>query len=103
MEPCSRVAATRIGEPLKMDQERWQTLQEIFWTAAECDKGTRAEYIESACAGDAAMRAEVESLLEAHAVDDGFIEQPPAEFSLGSRPSAKPVSWIGRRLGSYRI
>jgi len=86
-----------------MDQERWQTLKEIFWTAAECDKGTRAEYIENACAGDAAMRAEVESLLEAHAVDDGFIEQPAAEFSLGSRASAKRVSWIGRRLSSYRI
>jgi eukaryotic-like serine/threonine-protein kinase len=86
-----------------MDQERWQTLKAIFWTAAECDTGARAEYIENACAGDAAMRAEVESLLEAHAIDDGFIEQPAAEFSLGSSMSAKRASWIGRRLSSYRI
>jgi tetratricopeptide (TPR) repeat protein len=86
-----------------MDQERWQTLKEIFWTAAECDTGARADYIANACAGDAAMRAEVESLLEAHAVDDGFIEQPAAEFSLGSSMSAKRGSWIGRRLSSYRI
>jgi tetratricopeptide (TPR) repeat protein len=86
-----------------MDQERWQTLKEIFWTAAECDPAARAEYIEKACAGDAGLRAEVESLLEAHAVDDGFIEQPAAEFSLGGGISAKRASWIGRRLSSYRI
>jgi serine/threonine protein kinase len=86
-----------------MDQERWRVMKDIFWAAADCDTGTRTAYVERACGDDAELRAEVESLLKAHAVNDGFIEQPAARHSLDIWMSAKGPAWIGRRLGAYRI
>jgi eukaryotic-like serine/threonine-protein kinase len=86
-----------------MDQERWRALKNIFWAAADCEPGTRAAYIEKACGDDTELRAEIESLLAAHAVNDGFIEQPASRHSLGLWKAEDGPSWIGRRLGSYRI
>ena len=36
----------------------------------------RAAYLDEACAGDLRLRADVEALLQAHAADPGFLEQP---------------------------
>jgi serine/threonine protein kinase len=47
-----------------------------FATPAE-----RAAYLDEACAGDPQLRADVEALLQAHASDPGFLEQPAS--SLG--------------------
>jgi Protein kinase domain len=46
-----------------MNPERWQKVEEIFEGAADRPEAERAAFIEEACAGDAGLRAEVESLL----------------------------------------
>src|SRR5262245_1249003 len=54
---------------------------ELFLKALElCSAGERQEYLNGACAGDAALRAEVESLLEASARAGSFLESPAAGF-----------------------
>ena len=86
-----------------MDQERWQSVKRIFGAVVELETSGRASYLEQACADDADLRAEVESLLKAHAVSDGFIEEPACKGALGIEVDAQGPVWIGRRVGFYRI
>src|ERR1051325_7211324 len=46
-----------------MTPERWRKIEEIFEAASERGPRERAVYLDAACAGDAELRAEVESLL----------------------------------------
>src|SRR5207302_8060299 len=50
---------------------------DLFLKALELrSPGERQEYLDGACAGDAALRAEVEALLEASARAGSFLESP---------------------------
>jgi WD40 repeat protein len=52
-------------------------VKEVFASALVCASAAdRERYLSEACAGDAALRAEVEALLRAHARAAGFLEQP---------------------------
>jgi tetratricopeptide (TPR) repeat protein len=86
-----------------MQADRWERIKEVFSGAAERDSTARRAYLEEACEGDSALRAEVESLLQAHDATGDFIERPaaPRAFELDRDPP-RP-SWIGRRVGAYRI
>ena len=48
-----------------MTPERWQQIQDVLAAAIECD-GSRDRLLDERCAGDPALRREVESLLAAH-------------------------------------
>ena len=50
-----------------MTPDRWQRIKSVFQIAAELDPDQRAAYLDQACAGDSALRHEVESLLSATA------------------------------------
>ena len=82
-----------------MGNDRWQRVKEVFATALEQDRARRNAFLDQACAEDAALRAEVDSLLEAHEGSGDFIERPAA----ARLESAPPPDWIGRRVGAYRI
>src|SRR6185312_14725350 len=49
------------------------------------------------------LRAEVDSLLAAHESTDDFIERPAAHRALDLEPETPQPSWIGRRVGDYRL
>ena len=58
----------------------------------------RASYLDEACAGDSQLRADVEALLQAHANDPSFLEQPAGalvgtveEASAADLPGAPPT------------
>ena len=85
-----------------MDAARWQTIKEIFATALEHETARRPAYLDQACGTDTELRAEVDSLLDAHDSAEGFIEEPAVERTPGL-PLAERTSWIGRRVGVYRI
>lgn len=46
-----------------MNSERWGKIESIFHKALEVDAGRRGSVLEESCAGDDALRREVESLL----------------------------------------
>ena len=46
-----------------MKPERWQKVEEIYHAAPEREPAQRATFLNEACAGDEALRREVESLL----------------------------------------
>lgn len=78
--------------------ERWRQIEDVFQQAADLDTGARLAYLDQACAGDEALRAEVESLLES----EGIGHVAPALEQV-----AQSVSGVGnlegQRLGAYQI
>jgi hypothetical protein len=46
-----------------MTPERWQKIEQLYHSTLEREESQRAAYLRAACAGDDALRQEVESLL----------------------------------------
>lgn len=86
-----------------MNEVRWQRVKELFAAALEQEAHARAAFLDSACAGDPELRAELDSLIASHEDTGDFIETPAAQRALGIGEPPKPQSWIGRRVGDYRI
>jgi serine/threonine-protein kinase len=59
-----------------MNTEEWQKIEKIFYLALEKDPGERPSFLEEACAGDQALRNEVESLLASDESANQFLESP---------------------------
>ena len=93
-----------------MNPDRWVKVEKIFNQALEVDRSRRATVIEKSCAGDEALRLEVESLLAQHENAGSFIENPAFQASVGSAPqpphpdaSNSDSKWAGTVIGHYRI
>src|SRR5579871_1777466 len=86
-----------------MTPERWQKIEQLYHSALERDADLRANYLEQDCAGDNALRSEVETLL-AQDSRAQFLESPVAgvagKLVAGQLRSS---SLIGQQLGSYKI
>ncbi|HKX61454.1 MAG TPA: protein kinase, partial [Verrucomicrobiae bacterium] len=77
-----------------------KSLRTIFDEALELESGDRRrEFLELACAGDAALRAQVEELLAAHDTAGGFLADPKREPGEGAPISVKE----GDRIGRYKL
>ena len=87
-----------------MSPERWRQIDDIFKSALEVPAGERAAFIERACGGDEALRAEVMSLV-AHDGRGGTLGAPAVEEATrllaAERERAEPLA--GRTIGSYRV
>ena len=59
-----------------MTPERWRQVEETVHAALSCAESERGAYLARACAGDEALRREVESLLARQASPSGFLEDP---------------------------
>jgi len=80
-----------------MDAERFKQVAEIFERARACAPGSRSKLLQEACAGDPALRAEVEKLIEAHEDPSGIeLEVPPPGPTSPRRAGPESV-------GPYRI
>ncbi len=84
-----------------MDPERWQRVNALFHAALERAPAERDAFLDEACAGDPALRAEVSSLLASHRPDE-FLEVPAAVVDERATETAR-LSLVGRRLGQYEI
>jgi tetratricopeptide (TPR) repeat protein len=85
-----------------MEAARWERVKEVFSAALEQETAARQAYLDTTCAGDPDLRAEIDSLLAAHDQTGDFIERPAAQRML-ELDIDEPRSWIGRRVGAYRI
>ena len=88
-----------------MDAQRWQTIQAIFEKALECSPEARVMVLDRACAGDPALRAEVEKLLHynEHVQKKKFLSPLPLSVKSQMPTSGSSDSLIGQTLGHYRI
>jgi serine/threonine-protein kinase len=79
-----------------MDPDRWQRLEEMFFTALDLDAAGRAELLAAANGTDTELAREVAAMLAAHDLgEDHGIERLLAAGPSGSR--------IGTQAGAYRL
>jgi serine/threonine-protein kinase len=86
-----------------MQAERWRQVDQLFDAALEREPSERAAFLDEACAGDDALRREVESLLAAHERAGSFIEMPASDSSAGLVTKEKTCLTVGRRIGHYEV
>ncbi len=88
-----------------MTPERYTQVFEVFAAACdEKDEARRAAIVDEACAGDAELRSQVESLFKCHAQDDSFLSSDQSIRSRVLLPGS-PVEMLpaDRRLGRYLL
>jgi serine/threonine protein kinase len=84
-------------------QHRWPRVERIYHEALEQPAADRAAFLERACAGDATVRREVESLLEYETAAGGFLERPALEEAAKALAADPRRDLIDRQIGGYRI
>jgi len=88
-----------------MAADRQRQITELCHAALERNASDRAAFLREACAGDEALRQEVESLLDYEGAGDQFLERPAVE-EVARLVTDRPepiVDFQGRRLGVYQI
>ncbi|MFC4819174.1 tetratricopeptide repeat protein [Dokdonella ginsengisoli] len=96
------------GAPGNPQAERWARVGEILDAVLDVDAAERERILDERCAGDAGLRAEVESLLRAEAVADARFEAPALEWAGaladgGGFDAAAPEHVRGERIGPWRL
>jgi eukaryotic-like serine/threonine-protein kinase len=79
--------------------ESWEQVKEIVARALEEREEDREAFVRQACAENAGLRAEVQSLLLNYDRADNLLENSPAANLLSFAPSAM----AGEKIGTYRI
>jgi len=82
--------------------ELWHRVKEVFEEALERDPSQRAAFLQEACAGDVALRREVESLIESYEKEENFMSLPV----IAAAPSLldeQAESLVGQMVGHYKI
>ena len=83
--------------------ERWATVKRLHQAALDHDPGQRDAFLTDACAGDDALRREVESLLAYDARAASFMESPALDVAAKSIDEDTATSLVGRTLGHFRV
>jgi Tol biopolymer transport system component/tRNA A-37 threonylcarbamoyl transferase component Bud32 len=86
-----------------MDHDRRRRVEEVCDAALDHDGHERAAFVSAACAGDEALRQEVESLLAHARRAEGFLAAPIDEIAAHVLADGDTASFLGRQFGSYTI
>lgn len=82
--------------------DRWRQVEELFHRALEREEPDRSAFLDEACAGDEALRRDVESLLVEEA-ESGFMETPAMEGEARELAQENRPGLEGRRIGTFEI
>jgi hypothetical protein len=82
------------------DADRWVAVERIYHDAVDRPLSERAAFLPSACAGDDALRHEVESLL---ASDGSFLDRSAMGVAAREMAQQATLSWVGRTIRNYEI
>jgi serine/threonine protein kinase/tetratricopeptide (TPR) repeat protein len=88
-----------------MTPERWRQVKSVFEHALQCPAGERRQYLDRACAGDAALLAELADLLahDGQANAEGFLDRTCPIRVPTRPPAAGAAPLVGRRVGPYEV
>jgi hypothetical protein len=84
-----------------MTPERWERIQDLYHASRARPDRERAEFLADVCAGDDALRREVQALLDQPVATSSFVD-----FIGGPAPrprASDPSPLTGQRLGSYQV
>src|SRR6266705_1940360 len=86
-----------------MTPDHWKKIEELYHTAREREESQRVAFLNEACAGDEALRQEIESLLAEEKREAGFLESPALEIAAKEMAQDQTRSLLGQRLGTYQV
>src|SRR5206468_5030349 len=105
MAKRQRLAAESNQQKQAMTPERWKQIDELAQAALERAGDRRANFLDEACAGDDALRHEVESQIAYQQQASKFLEEPAfkhaAELMADSQTASESME--GRTISHYRI
>ena len=87
----------------RVNPQHWQQVKEVFEGALERHGAERAEFLERICAGDAALREEVESLLRSYREAGSFMESPAIAAAARSLVGEQKKLAVGQLVKHYQI
>jgi tetratricopeptide (TPR) repeat protein/tRNA A-37 threonylcarbamoyl transferase component Bud32 len=86
---------------------RWDRVSRLLDEALDKPPAEWPALLDARCAGDPALRTEVEALLAADQHAEGFMEQPAVEdaglLTEAGLSEAAPAEGDGRRIGAWRV
>src|SRR5262245_3128204 len=83
--------------------DRWATVKRLHQAALDREAGPRAAFLDDACAGDEALRREVESLLAHEDRAESFMESPAIDVAAKNVHHHDSTSLVGRTLGHFHV
>src|SRR5215472_9084131 len=89
-----------------MEPGLWQRVEEVVQRALELDESRRAEFLESSCCGDEALRREVESLLAQEKRVIHFLDSPALQAAsklVAEQVRTAEAALIGATVSHYRV
>jgi serine/threonine-protein kinase len=87
----------------KVTPKDWQHVKELFEAALKREPVERVAFLDQACAGDEALRREVESLLKSYEQAGSFMDAPAVESAAESLLEEQVKLSPGQRMGHYQI
>src|SRR3989442_5917854 len=88
---------------MNSDLNQKKKIKELCDEALDLDSSERKAFLDQACAEDAALRLEVESLLSHEKSVGGFMAQPAWQHVVREMANGQRQSLEGRQLGHYQI
>ncbi|MFN2382924.1 MAG: protein kinase, partial [Gemmatimonadota bacterium] len=86
---------------MSVSPEQWTHIKQVFQQALPLAAAEREELLRTACAGDARLREEVESLLASHDEAGPFLEESAFVAAAGALREA--LDSAPPRIGAYRV
>src|SRR5262249_35067794 len=84
--------------------DRWDQIEHVYHAARDLAGVARVRFLDAHCGPDAAMRQQIEALLEQDESPDSFLNRPAVHLAAGWRSAAADQpSLVGRSLGPYRV
>jgi non-specific serine/threonine protein kinase len=83
--------------------DRWATVKRLHQAALDLEPSERAAFLDEACAGDQALRNELQSLLAFEQDAASFLESPAVEVAAKSVSHGPAMPLEGRTLGHYYV
>lgn len=85
-----------------MNSDRWNRIEDLYYSALELDAGDRQAFIEQESLDDESLKDEVLSLLASADRQDSFMEEPAAPMAFEIL-RAERMGLVGKTIGRYRI
>ncbi|MBL8190675.1 MAG: AAA-like domain-containing protein [Acidobacteria bacterium] len=86
-----------------MNSDRWKRVNEIYYAALELNTPERGVFLDTHCANDQALRAEISSLLASNDEAGDFMNPSALELAAQTVAAESAQPQIGERIGHYKI
>src|SRR2546425_3290508 len=86
-----------------MVPERWQRIEELYHAALDLEPSRRGAFLDAACAGDAELRHELDSLLVSNVTGEDSLAKPARQVAAHLVGESEGGSLAGRWVGAYAI